>query len=360
MPRVQILDFPFVFLEIWRIIRHPFQNWQTSAIRDVCLSIGFLVCICVYVNIYVFLHPLSWMLDRRRSRPPRRRGTQQHRWQHDLDDDDVIRNHRRTLSYYTRQEQSNFLSKLPIELRQEIYTYVLCGRVKHFTRLGFNDTEHPRDFELNGIEYRTYDTAYLPFMKQKKGSTNMLSLILTCHQIYTEAVDIVYKSPVFKVSRLFTLHDLYVTLPPQRFAAIRHLELNYEFRCGLPMVRNTFVREDTDWQRFWTIAAEKMPSLRNLKVDLFNLDIPRILSPDKEVRKKWLLPILEVKRLERCDFKLHHARKLNVMLPPNLPPVPEKTKILLGKLECEIARSLVSVDSSVRDDLLSGDSWFNT
>jgi hypothetical protein len=345
------------------ILRNRLHNWHNSALRDVCLSVGFLVCICIYINLYVFLHPFSWMLkvrSRSRDEQPQRRSRKEHRWQHDLDVSKA-RYHRRALSYYVQQEQSSFFGKLPLEIRQEIYTYVLCGRVKHFARLDFKDVEHPRDFSLNGLDYRTYDSAYLPFIKRsEKNSANMLALILTCHQIYTEAVDIVYKSPVFKVSRLFTLHDLFVTLPAQRFAAIRHLELNYEFRCGLPMVRNTFVREDADWQRFWTIAATKMPSLRDLKVDLFNLDIPSILSPDPEVRKKWLIPILQVKSISRCHFKLHHVRRWNILVPHEVSPVTPDARSQLDRLEKEIGQALVTSHEGVRNGLLSGESWYDT
>jgi hypothetical protein len=226
-------------------------------------------------------------------------------------------------SRISSQSDCLLLTRLPLELRQEIYRLVLTGRHKHFIRLGGDDYTIPSDFVLNDADYRTRDTMVLGappprWLWPRYGS--LLALPLTCRQVYIECVNILYQSVVFKVSRLFTLTDLSVALLPQRFATIRSLEISYEFRCGLPLMRGIMIGEDADWASCWRLMNSRMPGLRDLRMDLFAFDVQalvdderdELLDPDASPRMwRWLGAMLQVDHLRRCVVKLHHVKRFN-------------------------------------------------
>ena len=219
---------------------------------------------------------------------------------------------------------ASLLTRLPLELRQEIYRHVLAGRHKQFIRLGSDDAPHVADFRLAGTPYRTRDS-FVAAPWSARGSaarkSRLLALPLVCRQVYEESIELLYQGVVFKACRLVTLADLQRALaPPNHLAHVRELELAYEFRCGLPLRRSVALVEDADWETAWSVIAHGMPGLRRLRVDLFAFDVLPLVQPDDDqlvlpvddaARWRWLRSMLMPRGLKTAHLKLHYIKRLN-------------------------------------------------
>lgn len=257
-----------------------------------------------------------------------------------------------------------FLTRLPLELRQEIYRLALTGRVKQFVRLD-GDDGGPAEIVLNHVDYYIRDLphtfTYRPIRATQHHPGKLLSLPLTCRQIYIESIAILYQATHFKISRLFTLTDLSIAFLPQRFAAIRSLEIGYEFRCGLPLTRAVAIGEDADWTTCWTLIAQRMPGLRKLRLDFFSFDVFSLIDQDEDTLIvpaaqphlwRWLLVMLQVSNLRRCQVKLYHVRRFTeVLTPRRTSTLSWFAMVVLDALQLLVAASLTGRGLPMRPPL---------
>ncbi|KAL8954102.1 MAG: hypothetical protein Q9222_000081 [Ikaeria aurantiellina] len=219
----------------------------------------------------------------------------------------LSRSRRRTLSILpatTPQSTSRFLTVLPLEVRQEIYAWVLGGRLVHIVRKG-KYMAHIR-CKLNGPSDFTRacrPAAAATCHEESPGlaftANGNIALLMTCRQIYKEAVEILYSSNTFD----FDHQDLFLlftrSILPQRLAQIRSLEFSFKtLHLKLPFAYAESVK--SAWVLMWRIIAKDTPALRHLRLRIggeHGLPYP---SMDREW---WMEDILQVTGLQSFDIE---------------------------------------------------------
>ncbi|KAI4170492.1 MAG: hypothetical protein LQ346_008851 [Caloplaca aetnensis] len=204
-----------------------------------------------------------------------------------------------------------FLSILPLEIRQEIYKYVVgCKRV-HIVRKGKqmahvrckcldSDTDFTRNCRLAARH------AYQGKSRLAFTSNGNVALLRTCRQIYTEAVGIMYSTNTFD----FDHQDLFLffarSILPQRLAMIRNLHL-----ClGTANVDQTFTageRAINGWSLMWEIIGRDMLALRHLRLRLTE-DFPLYTTMYPTLNGDyWVKSILQVRNLKTFHLQFRPA-----------------------------------------------------
>ena len=197
----------------------------------------------------------------------------------------------------------HFLAKLPLEIREEIYKYVVGGNLVHIVRKGDKLAhvrcafDRPWDLfrECRRAAARTCydDVPTLAFT-----ANGNVALLRTCRQIYTEAVNIMYKHNSFD----FDHQDLFLffsrSILPQRLAQIRRLELNLDIiniKKSFPWIEPA----PNSWSLMWSVIGKHMPGLRHLSVQLGG-EYGRPY-PDMD-NDWWLQSLLQVRNLKTFHF----------------------------------------------------------
>ncbi|KAF2491697.1 hypothetical protein BU16DRAFT_584907 [Lophium mytilinum] len=200
----------------------------------------------------------------------------------------------RTLSLYNieslqssteHQAQSSFLSKLPLELCLPIYEELLRGNMFHIwmdSEAGPPPTHRLRS-EYCAENYHP-NRGLKCFRSRKMSEGNFLSLLLTCRKMYTESVEVLYTANTFRPDDANSFLWMSNWILPQRFQAIRSLQLHYyvwshtswkDQVSVLPTkARNNPILHgkyrpgsSEDWTHVWIVIAS-MRGLRKLEVEL--------------------------------------------------------------------------------------------
>lgn len=203
------------------------------------------------------------------------------------------------------QTQSGFLSKLPIDIRLIIYDMVLGGNMLHLTtrgpRGGIYKTvcQHP-----NTPDDQSHHVCCSPDQSQSipdnpfestdtKRPEGLLSLLLTCRRVYSEAVDVLYHANTFEFTQhLAAFTFLCQQIPPQRLPRIRRLRLHMR----LPRHPCCNTRSQRDWNDLWIFFQQSMPGLQHLYLRLQMLQPveEHIASTNDDDAESWLRPMVEL------------------------------------------------------------------
>ena len=171
------------------------------------------------------------------------------------------------------QRQSLF-STLPIEIRRLIYQEIIVGDTPNFRilqkryqpRLG-HLRHAPRpdrvvfDDSWWGRVGTHHDLCHCCAREETDG--DLLALLLTCRQTYSEAIDLLYQLPVFEFKDPSTLLAFRPTVLPQRLNAIKAVHLAWEVKADALLLKPGMRR----WRQCCEILS-KMYGLRQLTVVL--------------------------------------------------------------------------------------------
>ncbi|KAK0514006.1 hypothetical protein JMJ35_003728 [Cladonia borealis] len=170
------------------------------------------------------------------------------------------------------QPDSLFFARLPPELRYRIYAHVLGNNVIYLTQASRriahqhyplpsslsdddNDDEHETIAMDPAPELRLSDED-IPYSSQFHSLS--LSLLRTCHAVYSEALPALYGSNVFSFSSPLPLVYLYhrFLLPRSHFTLIRHLRLHWMYFVSPGTCGRIYAPYDFNtWARFWEVVA---------------------------------------------------------------------------------------------------------
>ncbi|KAF2231577.1 hypothetical protein EV356DRAFT_506793 [Viridothelium virens] len=220
---------------------------------------------------------------------------------------------------YFEQEESLLFTRLPAELRREIFCQALGGlyislKMTRGDSAHFNYSIWPAEDRLKQWDHPLFQNkmGYDAFTCRKQ----FLSLLLTCRQIYSEAIDVLYSQNVFDMPWATVLVHFPQILPTPRLNAIRHLYVD----CHLPSVPGRG-QTDKSWKEIWCSLAA-MHGLQELyfrimldwvyKQDWLELE-PKVLEPVKTVRDprefEVLLPFAEAaQRMDEADLSEYSCR----------------------------------------------------
>ncbi|KAF2501941.1 hypothetical protein BU16DRAFT_424012, partial [Lophium mytilinum] len=165
-------------------------------------------------------------------------------------------------------DQKSLLFRLPLEIRRLIWAEVLGGYVIHFI-MPMRILSH---FVCSAPEKVVCGCRINEFRSCGKMAPGVLSILVTCRQIYSEAIEYLYSANTF--SLLYSNHLIHLStlLIPARLNAIRVLRIRWAIR-GLPYYvrpsgEHLTFREDTEyWQQSWRALAQ-MRGLRDLRIRL--------------------------------------------------------------------------------------------
>ncbi|KAF2203685.1 hypothetical protein GQ43DRAFT_438610, partial [Delitschia confertaspora ATCC 74209] len=237
------------------------------------------------------------------------------------------------------QKTSLLLTKLPPELREEIWKLVLGAQTLHIlpslvpnlTRahqprnryfLSNGNPNHekeityrldyepckwtPKDMEYHHAECGYTHSAYtiwvtrhgelyfnapaaivkaerdieVGFLRWRGRRNRCLALLKTCRLIYTEAIHTLYTSNTFDFRSLTTLTQFPSTILPHRFTSIRSLNVRFAFRSGVEQVND---------EHNWASACLCLKQMTGLRRLLLVLEDTRDVKGDK-----WILqPIMD-------------------------------------------------------------------
>ncbi|KFY26806.1 hypothetical protein V493_03858 [Pseudogymnoascus sp. VKM F-4281 (FW-2241)] len=232
------------------------------------------------------------------------------------------------------QQTSGLLQKLPVELRRHIYDDVLGHRKVHLLfefaprKYRTNRTNkkeilewrwwhcvctwnQPEDDQTRNIWFdRCQNVIVIGNSVASNGMMGKLKLdfaiLLTCRQVYSEAIEILYSTTIFDFGTRQLLCDFPSLVLPQRFALISAIEMSWEFiDLGLPLI-------DTEqlqlYQDMWAMLAA-MPNLRHLKIAIAAHECPYPAPPD--LKEVWLGPPNQLGKLDVFEVLIPLSYAMN-------------------------------------------------
>lgn len=173
------------------------------------------------------------------------------------------------------QPNSGFLSKLPLDVRMLIYDLVLGGstihvsagdnhsRIYHFIcQVPDRITQSQIHGQCHQLSIQRPSSAP---REQYKQATGFLPLLVTCRQVYSEAINTLYNSNTFEFTQIHTAFRFLTRMIPQpRLPAIRHLVL----KMAVPRHPHLNSRTKRDWEDLFKLFSAEMSGLQSLHLTL--------------------------------------------------------------------------------------------
>jgi len=205
--------------------------------------------------------------------------------------------------------QSLLMIKLPLEIRQKIYFYVLHTRPVHI-------------WSTPGIMYHNVCLSYdltrfahdccLEWPEVANSPTD-IKLLRTCRQIYAEALPMLYSDTIFHTDNLNQFNFFPANTPQKAKSFIRVLHLSWA--ADFPPLRGLEARapqravdDDATYLCFWRTVASQMSGLQELCMGITYE--PWTRKPG--IGDPWVGPVKEVRGLK--IFELEIVRYGSTML----------------------------------------------
>lgn len=223
-----------------------------------------------------------------------------------------------------------FLSRLPMELRLEIYTLVLGGKLLHVVQLP-RKLAHRSCPSVNEYGYRTCcpttlrsNVRHSPSKTKNSLSSANTAILQTCRQIYMEAIQLLYNSNAFDFDDLHTFVYFFKSIPTSRLATISTLHITCSvshFHGSYGQAIGQAIDALNEWERFCHVVATKVSGLRHFKVFLSH-NLPALGLDVGGQDSVWIKPLLEIKGLRTFNLQLHDtgAGASTIMLGRSIEP----------------------------------------
>ncbi|KAF2479239.1 hypothetical protein BDY17DRAFT_328015 [Neohortaea acidophila] len=210
------------------------------------------------------------------------------------------------------QTQCALLTTLPLDIRLLIYDMVLGGMAFHIG----NDTTGRMTCYIcqraEGIVHDDDHQACLAPTKRRPSAspredytqaTGLLPLLVTCRQIYSEAIETLYSANTFEFwQNQAALRFLRIMIPPQRLRCIRRFRWAMQF----PHHPNINARSRTDWSDLFAFFANETYGLQHLYLKLKrNYLVEAIIQQTPDERAAgWIEPMvlmaIDANRKRKC------------------------------------------------------------
>ncbi|OBT52720.1 hypothetical protein VE04_06579 [Pseudogymnoascus sp. 24MN13] len=119
------------------------------------------------------------------------------------------------------------------------------------------------------------------------------AILLTCRQMYSEAIDILYSTTTFDFDTRQLLCDFSSLVLPQRFALISAIEMKWYFLnlgCSVIPAKDRQLYHD-----MWAMLA-RMPNLRHLEIAVIAHECPNPAPAD--LKEVWLGPLKQLGKMD--------------------------------------------------------------
>ncbi|KAH6717536.1 hypothetical protein BKA61DRAFT_288403 [Leptodontidium sp. MPI-SDFR-AT-0119] len=252
----------------------------------------------------------KWLISAFPSLKPRRRQLIHDPYDHNLPPPRP-RPNRLPITWPSTPQPHSHLLELPLEIRRQIWSYVLKYHTIHVdfdmftTRLRCNHCMSPDPSKCNHGHCAAR-------VKSSEVPPKLLCLLQACRQVYTEAIDILYSSNTFVVSNPAVIEYLPLSLQPQSLNTIRTLRFVWELLGNTvpPTVIHDYpqsllhiqVMHQEKWRKIWDIISA-MEGLHELHVKLFVCDYTWA-NLNKDAAAYLLEPVKQVTRPELFTITL--------------------------------------------------------
>lgn len=202
-------------------------------------------------------------------------------------------------------QTSQFLGKLPTEIRQAIYQIYYEHSNFVLTREGLLPSKHVAWLHNKDWRYLRTDPGIYRIYVQR----GVLSLPLTCRQIYAESIDYVYSIPQFECFGVDDAFELPRILLPQRWQALTSFHFWFDVS---QIMGNTSGGRLREWEQFWQ-ALGKLPNLKRLEAHIttnrpFLTRHEGALFPNQDICDQVLRPLLIATNIP--EFEVWLSRRL--------------------------------------------------
>lgn len=202
-------------------------------------------------------------------------------------------------------DQSGLLfEKLPLELRREIYAFVLGRQTFRLISVPWKVTT-AADVDGNVSMTQAHFEPTRPTVSSS--SHQGIALLQTCRQIYDESIALLYSTNTFIIHDFASMTTFAKTVPACHLKEIRRLEVNYSPVTSIPYdhprTKQYDLPKGPDWADFWDLVAS-MEGLRTLHVHLerYTELVPEDVRERGVCEMRTLQPLTSLRGLS--DFSL--------------------------------------------------------
>ncbi|KAF2675611.1 hypothetical protein K458DRAFT_397797 [Lentithecium fluviatile CBS 122367] len=169
-----------------------------------------------------------------------------------------------------RQIQSFLLEKLPLDCRLLVWKHVLQVPYTRIER--WRPPYYGGSISAYGVDALNADcfpyrlsTPTMERHEATKKQEKPVALLLSCRQMYTEALEVLYSSTTFVFAIPMDIHCFQVTASPEGLASVKNLIISFgkiDWPNNGPFHQKDGLRE---WEDTFH-SLDKMPSLRELQI----------------------------------------------------------------------------------------------
>jgi hypothetical protein len=201
------------------------------------------------------------------------------------------------------QPESGFLSRLPLDVRMIIYDLVLGGSTIHVSAANNNSRIYhficqapDRITQSQSHDQCHQLTTQRPSSnprEQYSQATGLLPLLVTCRQVYSEAIHTLYSSNAFEFTQIHTAFRFLTRMIPQpRLPVIRHLVL----KMATPRHPLLNSRTKRDWNDLFHFFSSEISGLQSLHLTLNLLESVKqtIRDTGDSDGALWIKPMMEM------------------------------------------------------------------
>ena len=228
------------------------------------------------------------------------------------------------------QPHSPLFARLPPEVRYRIFAHVLGNNVIYLTQASRriahqhyplpsslidddNDDEH-ETIAMDPAPELLLSDEDIPYSSQFHSLS--LSLLRTCHAVYSEALPALYGSNVFSFSSPLPLVYLYhrFLLPRSHFALIRHVRLHWTYFVHNGFSSRIYAPYDSNtWARFWEVVAGMELLSLGTQITVWSRG-----EEDFKPEAPWLRELVQVRGVRKVDVRISSVTGLGLIRQPDL------------------------------------------
>ncbi|KAL8727088.1 MAG: hypothetical protein Q9166_006275 [cf. Caloplaca sp. 2 TL-2023] len=217
--------------------------------------------------------------------------------------------------------KDSILRRLPLEIRQEIYGYVLGREENYLILLPFKIRAVPEAH----TSITSGQAANAAWNMTKNGPyfwAQRPALLRTCRQVYQEAINLLYSGNTFVIKDMRILDYFFKSVPSQRLNAIRSLRISVRRMGYHKMIVGEKTRKSKlqEWHDAWkAIAAMEHLTMLNVHIEYRMSGSEETDQSDFQDVLSALIEIKGIKNFE-LDFGLSWTRDV---------PITDETKALV-------------------------------
>ena len=267
-----------------------------------------------------------------------------------------------TVNAFTN-ESCMLLQKLPLEVRLAIYSHAIGNDRFRIITVPWKVVAVPDIAGNVSMAQRYFKPPVLHTTVPNKASpVHGIGLLISCRQIYQEAINLMYSTNTFVFLDFQTLETFTRSIPPRRLNTIRHLEIQYSPESSIVYQHPRTSHYDLPvcLDQYWELVAN-MQSLRSLVIRLEAYSLSQPWQGTDEIplcenETKRLEGLLRVRGLSNFQLEMAYLQDDSTRTEPYVPSL--RKAIIESVTKPREARELPQLlrnSSATHDEILSAD-----